>query len=276
MAYTLAAPADEVLTLEQFTEFLEHSIDVDDLDDFCRAAPAFRALLNNRSLISDVVARELRQWRDFQNGNGYVATTLILERRPKFFIRANMWFPDQSGLRGRGYSAVYGLTHDHNFTFMTGGYHGPGYTTEIYETDGRARGNPGERVNLDFLERTMLPEGKIMVYRAMQDVHRQSRPDAMSVSINVVVPTQTKKRPQYFYDVDRGEITRTEYIDQGRTLSLFTLAKYAGNAATHGLLTDIALTAANKRLRTAAYDALCECAPHLAAETAERSKDLAS
>jgi hypothetical protein len=150
---------------------------------------------------------------------------------------------------------------------MTGGYHGSGYTTEIYEIDANLRGTAGDRVNLEFLERTTLPSGKIMVYRPMMDVHRQSRPQELSISINFVVPTHSKTRPQYFFDLERSEISYKAYPEQGRALALLELAKYAGNARTHELLADIAGTSPNAELREAAYRTLCECAPALAQET---------
>jgi len=271
MALTFDPNVQDVLSLEDFVDYVDRCIEVDDPDSLCECAPALKSLLNNRSLISDVIARELRSWRDFQKGNAYVATTLILARTQRFFIRANMWLPDRPRSRAHADNTIYGLTHDHNFTFMTGGFHGSGYTTEIYELDTHAvRGLSGERVELEFLERTTLPEGKIMLYRAMQDVHRQSRPDELSISINLVVPTHTKTRPQYFFNLDRGEITHTEYPERGRALALFKLAQYAGDKKTHSLLGDIATTSANPRLRAVAYETLCECGPEIAAAVSER------
>lgn len=270
MALTLEAANQGAISIDEFVRLVESTIDVNDFDSLCEGAAAFKALMNNRTLISDVIARELRSWRDFQSGNSYVGTTLILARTPAFFIRANVWLPDTPRARARGDSNIYGLTHDHNFTFMTGGYHGAGYTTEIYERDLNESALPGERVKLDFLERTMLPPGKIMIYRALQDVHRQSRPDELSVSINLVVPTHTRIQPQYFFDLERSEVLRSEYPEHGHALALFRLAACAGDARTHQLLGDIAVTAQDPHVRARAFESLCDCATEMAIELRER------
>jgi hypothetical protein len=266
MALTIDAANKDALSIEEFVDFVGRSIDVRDFDSLCSCAPAFKALINNRSLISDLIERELRSWRDFQSGNSYVGTTLILARTPEFFIRANVWLPDTPRSRTHGDSVIYGLTHDHNFTFMTGGYLGSGYTTEIFERDSEESALPGQRVKLDFLERTTLPAGKIMVYRALRDVHRQSRPEELSVSINLVVPTHTRTRPQYFFDLERCEVLRSEYPEHGRALALFRLAACAGDTRTFELLGDIATGAADAQVRARAYEALCDCAPEVAAD----------
>ncbi len=270
MALTLDATNQDVLSVEEFVDFVERSVNVQDLDALCACVPAFKALINNRTLIGDLIERELRSWRDFQAGNSYVGTTLILARTPKFFIRANVWLPDTPRSRAHGDSAIYGLTHDHNFTFMTGGYHGAGYTTEIYERDSDKSALPGERVKLDFLERTTLPAGKIMLYRAMRDVHRQSRPQELSVSINLVVPTHTRTQPQYFFDLERCEVMRSEYPEHGRALALFRLAACAGDARTFQLLADIAVSAQDPQVRARAFESLCDGAPGLAMGVRDR------
>ena len=47
-------------------------------------------------------------------------------------------------------------------------------------------GFPGEEVNLRFIEKSRLDQGKVMLYRAHQDVHLQLPADAMSVSLNIL------------------------------------------------------------------------------------------
>ena len=77
--------------------------------------------------------------------------------------------------------------HDHNFSFLTVGYLGPGYWSEYYEYDYAAVvGLPGEKVDLRFIEKARLEQGKVMLYRAASDVHNQLPADEMSVSINIM------------------------------------------------------------------------------------------
>ena len=251
MALTLEAATPEVISLDEFVDYVERKVDVEDFEQLCGLAPVWAALLNNRDLITNVVSRELQRWRDFQDGNSYVGTTLILARSRKFFIRANMWVPVG------GDNGTYGVTHDHNFSFLTGGYAGGGYTTEIYRLEnGSAPKEPGERVKLQFQERTTLPRGKIMVYQAAQDVHRQNRPQDFSISINLMVPKEIRERPQFYYDLDRSAVTGCSFSEEGRALALFKLAQYVADERTKMLLFDINQTSSNQHVRAEAKRAL--------------------
>jgi len=251
MALTLDATTRDAISLEEFVDYVERNVDVENFDQLCSIAPMWAALLNNRNLITNVIARELQRWRDFQDGNSYVGTTLILARSRKFFIRANMWVPVGSD------NGTYGVTHDHNFSFLTGGYAGGGYMTEIYRLeDGYASKEPGQRVNLEFQERTTLPRGKIMVYQAAQDVHRQNRPKDFSISINLMVPKEIRVRPQFYYDLDRSTVTGCSFSEEGRALALFKLAQFVADERTKMLLFDITETSSNQHVRAEAKRAL--------------------
>src|SRR3546814_8782480 len=81
----------------------------------------------------------------------------------------------------------YGKAHDHNFSFLTVGYMGPGYWSEYYEYDyANVAGYVGEKVNLRYIEKSKLDEGKVMLYRIHRDVHLQLPADEMSVSLNIM------------------------------------------------------------------------------------------
>ncbi len=260
MALTLEAKSLPTITLDDYVRYIETSVDVDDLDSLAASAPMLGALASNRKLIADLVDTELRNWRDFQAGNVYIGRTLMLARRERFFVRANMWVPPtrRIGTTSRYNSASeYSIAHDHNFSFMTVGYLGSGYETEIYQIDPRRFvGDEGERVDLRFLERTRLPEGKIMLYRAAEDVHSQHFPKEFSISINLMVPTESANRPQFFFDLDRGMITSRVFTEEGRGLAICDLAKHVGSATTATLLADIAQTHRSSYMRTAAFEAL--------------------
>jgi len=260
LALTLETQNEATIDLDDYVRHIETRVDVDDPESLAASAPMLKALANNRALIADLVDRELRDWRDFQAGNAYIGRTLMLARRERFFVRANMWvpLPRRMPTTSRYNSASeYAIAHDHNFSFMTVGYLGSGYETEIYEIDPRCFvGAEGERVDLGFLERTRLPAGKVMLYRAAQDVHSQHFPEEFSISINLMVPTQSAKRPQFFFDLGRGVITSRVYTEEGRGLALCELAKHIGSNTTATLLGDIAQTHRNSYVRTAAFEAL--------------------
>ena len=84
-------------------------------------------------------------------------------RSSKFIIRANFWPAlKDSVVRHSGTDPFfYGVPHDHNFSFLTVGYLGPGYWSDYYEYDyGEVVGYPGEEVDLRFVEKSRLDAGQ--------------------------------------------------------------------------------------------------------------------
>src|SRR5262249_58797067 len=122
---------------------------------------------------------QLRGWRAW-DGRGYLSQTFQLGQAGDLYVRANIWHPrgqEPPTARVAGEMSLYGLPHDHAFSFLTVGYWGPGYRTAIYEYDRqRVVGRIGEAVDLTFLEETTLPIGKVMYYRACPDVHDPASP----------------------------------------------------------------------------------------------------
>jgi hypothetical protein len=167
-----------------------------------------------------------------------------------------MWLPLAPGI-DQAPLTLDAIAHDHNFAFMTGGYFGSGYATVLYEYDARAlAGVPGERVDLRLVKRTTLPQGKVMFYRATEDVHRQERPEEFSISINLVVPTLSLTRAQRFFDVSTGRVSATSHLAQGRPLALCELASHVGGETTAQLLADVAQRNPIPHLRAAAFESL--------------------
>ena len=144
----------------------------------------------------------------------------------KYFIRANFWpSPQDSVFKTSGTSPFfYGIPHDHNFSFLTVGYLGPGYWSEYYEYDYEgAAGVPGEKVDLRFVEKSRLEPGKVMLYRAHRDIHNQLPADDMSVSINIMEASPSLPfRDQYRFDVKKCEIVGI--LNRTATEALLALA----------------------------------------------------
>ncbi|MEO1044429.1 MAG: transposase [Pseudomonadota bacterium] len=135
---------------------------------------------------------------------------MLGEPRPGWFLRANIW-PAQSdyALRASGDTAFsYGLAHDHNFDFLTIGYHGPGYVSDYYEQDYDAlAGYRGEPARLRFIERSALHKGRILYYRKHRDVHCQYPPEQLSISLNLMFTAPEQHwYDQYRHDLDSDRI----------------------------------------------------------------------
>lgn len=226
------------------------------------AAMWLRRLTNNRTFLADMLIDQLTG-RATGSGadelqSGYGPQALVLSpARGNMFLRANIW-PAQSDLCFRTSGAesfVYGVPHDHNFSFLTSGYAGPGYRSDYFEYDyNEVVGYAGEAAGLRFVERSALSEGKLMLYRAHVDVHSQLPPEALSVSLNVmhVDPAQCWF-DQYGFDLDSGQISRV--LSPNATEAFLRVAVAAG--------TDEALDYAewtgrhhpSERLRLASFEA---------------------
>jgi hypothetical protein len=260
MPVMIDAQTDERIELGDLVEALE-SGPSDLNDDECLAsfAPSLRKLANNRSFLGDLVIRELKQRCAGQlEQNHYNAQVILLHRsNRKFLLRANFWPAESdSVVVNSGTDAFfYGQPHDHNFSFLTVGYVGPGYWSDYYEHDyERAAGFIGEKAELRFVERSRLAEGTMLLYRRHRDVHSQLPADSLSVSINIMAMSPaTEFLDQYGFDLQSSRI-RT-IVNRSTLEPLVALAGHLGGENGRGLIEDMAEGHPSERIRFAAWKA---------------------
>ena len=213
MPRIISCAETEALELGDLVQALnDDRFDPADEESFAAAGPLLKRLANNRKFLADIAIAELkdrcgRQERE----NRYSSQVIMLHRASeKYFIRANFWpSPKDSIFKASGASPFfYHVPHDHNFSFLTVGYVGPGYWSEYYEYDYESVvGLPGEAVDLRFVEKAKLDPGKVMLYRAHKDVHNQLPADEMSVSINIMEASpRLPWLAQYRFDPAKCEI----------------------------------------------------------------------
>jgi hypothetical protein len=213
MARVIPCDAQDAIGLEELVQALnDDGFDPADEESFAAAAPLLRRLANNRDFLAELALAELKDRCTRQSlENRYSSQVLMLHRASeKFFIRANFWPSERDPvLKASGTSPFfYHVPHDHNFSFLTVGYLGPGYWSEYYEYDfDKVVGLPGEKVDLRYVEKSRLEQGKVMLYRAHRDVHDQLPADDMSVSINIMeASNRLPFLDQYRFDVKKCEI----------------------------------------------------------------------
>jgi hypothetical protein len=207
MPRVIDAQTDESIGLDDIIEMLRvGGFDPEDEDNFASWGLALKKLANNRTFLADIALAELKdrcgnQTRD----NQYGPQVIMLGGVGQFYLRANFWpGKDDPVLRASGPGPFfYGIPHDHNFSFLTVGYLGPGYWSEYYEFDyDEVVGHSGEKVNLRYIEKSRLEPGKVMLYRAHRDVHNQLTADAMSVTVNIMGMTHgIPLLDQYKFDI---------------------------------------------------------------------------
>lgn len=243
-----------------------------DLADEGRLAtfgPLLARLARNRDFLAGHAIAELKaRHRIDSNIGGYGAQVLML--RPangRYVLRANFWPAEQDAVvRASGTAPFfYHHAHDHNFSFLTVGYAGPGYWSDYYEYDvDQVIGVPGEKVDLRFVERARLDPGKVLLYRARRDVHVQLPPDAFSVSLNILAadPAQVW-RDQFRFDIAAGTIAET--LTTAPSEALVALAIHLCGGDGRDLATTFAARHPSPRMRVTALAALASAEPDRAA-----------
>ncbi|WP_437289525.1 transposase [Sorangium sp. So ce406] len=277
MSITLATDNDDIFELAQYIEHIEDNVDLDDRASVMASAPALRALANNRSFFVRKLNEDLASLSSFQSFNSYTAQTMLLGTGRGFHVRANIWLPCDERPQVRAWQEqlfVYGLPHDHNFDFLTVGYHGPGYSTDLYEYDrSSVLGMPGERVELVSRGKATLEPGKVMFYRACRDVHAQLPPAAFSISLNLMIESRKNALlDQYIFDPEQGVIRGTVQTGTSRSF-LFELPRYLGDDTTRSTLERLAAEHPSGRVRAASLETLCALEPGEAERIWRRSLD---
>lgn len=230
-------------------------------ESLLHAAGWLRRLGNDDAFLGDMLIAELAgRHREDVLDNAYGPQVVMLAPpNGNFFIRANLWPSAQEHMvrASGGASFALGLPHDHNFSFLTLGYFGPGYWSDYYEYDFEAvDGWRGEPVpSLRFIERARLEPGKLMLYRAHVDVHAQLPADSLSVSLNVMHTSGAQGwMDQYRFDLERREVGAI--VSPGPTDAFLRLAVALGSEEAVDLAHRFASTHPSDRLRLAAWDAL--------------------
>ena len=203
------------LDLKEIAARLDESgVDLADEASVAYCANLLAGLQRNRSFLADRVIDALKaSYTDQLATNRYSAQVFLLHRSPRgHFLRANLWPAATDAVYAASGTAAfaYGLPHDHNFHFLTTGYWGPGYVSDYYEYDvEQVDGCLGEPLNLRFVERSTLSEGKMMLYRAHRDIHSQLPPTSLSISLNIMDEGEhIPWRDQYIVDLQHGTIAK--------------------------------------------------------------------
>lgn len=237
-------------------------------DEACFASfgPALADLAANRDFLADIIVAELKdRCRSQSVHNAYGPQVVMLHAGRNFIVRANFWPAETDPvLQENGPEAFfYHRPHDHNFSFLTVGYTGPGYWSDYYEFDYDACvGAVGDAVDLRFIERSRLSCGKVLLYRAHRDIHAQLPADALSVSLNIMERApHIGYRDQYGFDVSNGVIS--ENLTETAIEPLLAICSQIGGENARDLVETYAAYHPSERIQFAALTALASTCPSI-------------
>src|SRR3954469_1426294 len=253
-------PGADAISLGDLVEQLETAgFDPEDEDSIAAFGPALGRLGRNRRFLGDLVIDELKQGCAGQLArNQYGAQVILLHGgASKFALRANFWPAEEDSVIVNSGTApfFYDVPHDHNFSFLTVGYFGPGYESDYYEYDyGAVVGAVGEPAPLRFVERSSLSRGKVLLYRKHRDVHRQLPPESLSVSLNILALSPPNDfKDQYLFDLERREVAGVANANGLEALVALAARLGGGNGA--DLVESFARAHPSDRIRLAAWGA---------------------
>jgi hypothetical protein len=270
MALTIPIATEESISLGELVADAEAILDPDDESTLVALAPQLRRLANNRHFLADFINQELAAWDQFQRDSPYTGQVFQLAETDRYLVRANVWEPprtNQKNPSGHADLFMYQQPHNHSFSFLTVGYLGAGYQTTIYECDPEAiTGIPGDRVAMTLAETTTLPVGKVMLYRAGRDIHRQEHPREYSISLNLLARSrQQALREQHYFDLERQTIVASMNAAPTEPRLYCYLARFVASELTKTRLAAIRVQSPLPTVRISATESLAQLCPEEAA-----------
>lgn len=248
--------------LEELIEAVRAAFRPDDFESMEACATYLAGYARNKSILVDLVNESVRALLSKRTvAPVRTPQSFLIAVDERFYVRCNLWTPLDPGLQSKIFQErLYSLEipHDHNFSFLTVGYLGPGYHTEIYEYErDRVEGRIGESVELRAVGSYTLGVGDVMLYRQGVDVHVQHQPPATSASINLMFLSEyTAHEWQYLFNLEERRISGLSGSSMRSRHELLTLAGEVGDAETAALLEDISRSCPCSRTRQAGIVAL--------------------
>lgn len=254
------------LSLGDYLALTEREVVSNDFSSVAESAWALRALANDRNFVLDKYHEELKRHWEGTSENENLPQSIVFAKTKDFYVRSNIWLPIQaSGVQKEFQQALYSyeMPHDHNFHFVTVGYFGPGYQTNLYRYDrDKVQGYEGEAVDIEECGMEQLTPGRTMVYEAGRDIHTQREPEAVSVSLNLMCrPTHMTETPQFIFDVSTGRIAKGAGDLVSTRLLLLEFFRHVHDEDTVQLLADIAVDHRCVRTRAHALNILRDVRP---------------
>ena len=244
MALIWDIDTDSAMEVDEFLDHVQATVDVRDVDSLASCAPAMRALANNRRFVLQAFHQELKAFWSGSRKNEHQPQSIQIHNSADFYIRANIWLPIVGGSRTETFQKrlyAYDLPHDHNFNFLTVGYFGEGYTTDIYEYRYEdCIGYLDEASGANFLGRYRLEPGRVMLYRSGRDVHVQYAPETVSVSVNLMGRNvDLDSQQQYIFDTATGRLIGGAGDVVSNRLFLVEVAEHIADEETLEILSDL-------------------------------------
>ena len=246
------SPVTQISLDEFFDTFRAANVKAGDDASLLSHASLLARLYPNRKFLADVLISRLEaMWGEDYRATATSQTVNLGDLGNGHYLRMVFWPSRTDEFFERCDSSVfyYGRPHDHNFSFLTLGYDGPGYDSDYYVIDeDTSNWHPGSPAALESTGRKRLNPGEIMFYQRHVDVHSQLPPDENSISINIMgVATRGTGGHQFIFDEDCKSV---QHIMQNQfNPIIFDMAAALDSEQTERLATEIAIAVDNDYVR---------------------------
>jgi hypothetical protein len=240
MPIEVRVESSEMIDLREFRRRVFSKVDPSDPATLMSVCKDIAALASNRNLLLEVIGRDLASWRE-HSFSMYSAQSCILDRFGPFTVRVNLW-PANARTSGERSALSYHSYHDHNFSFVTTNFYGPGYNTDLIERD--ACGSllhVGDVVKMCRRGERRLEEGTVVIYRKGVDIHAQIPPVSASASLNLIMSDEDVLfGDQFYYDPASSRVIGLVENVVGKRMSLIELGRYITGPASTDALRNVA------------------------------------
>jgi hypothetical protein len=266
------------LGVEALLERAEREVDPRDPASLLALAEPLYGLAGDPSLLQRCINHSLAQWRR-GSSHFYSSQSCHIASRGMFAIRINLWPLLPADPRRRAILAdvlSYYDYHDHNFSFITANYFGPGYETAMYSyRRGAAPIYPGKRVDLEYHGRHALDANTVLLFEQYRDIHMQLPPARLSASLNLMMtPPDAGLTDQFYFDVNKGRVRDYVASSSHKRVNALGFARHFHDGRTLALLQEILETHPCSRTRVAAARVLVDVAGASALSAASATKML--
>ncbi len=254
-------PPEAALEPLDLKAFFLQAADVDILLPEDERLAVYAQLLGRLSATKDLVWTAIEALGPFEKWIDSLAApqSMMLGRQGDLAVRANVWLPFKKTPFSNYEQEVYAydLAHNHDFRFLTVGHFGPGYATDLYEIEvGENYGKLGPVALLNHRS-VRLTEGTVIFFERYKDVHVQHEPDALSISLNLILPSVERTRDQLFFDLSASHVVEAGAASlANRRMNALKMAALMGGSEVIDQLQEVAGSWDDLRVRRQAADAL--------------------
>jgi len=179
--------------------------------------------------------------------------SFVLGKGKAHAVRINFWVPK---VENSPFSAhqqalyAYDVAHNHDFRFLTVGYFGAGYETDLYEMDHElVKGIKNEKVVLSNHQRVQLHPKRVIYFEPYKDVHVQHEPTEVSISINLLFTNEVRFKEQLLINIGSSSVIEAPSMNNiSRLITAIEFSKFLHNESTLPLLLNISEKHDNKRV----------------------------